>query len=84
MNKDWYHPNGLAEPRDWDDVSGELLGAYRETADSFHIGQTYEKEPAKVIECRTCGGRNFQVARGSFFTGISCVTCQWECCIHSG
>ena len=84
QNDRWWHPNGEPEPNDWDTEKMEVESAWAETTDRFHIGQSYEKEPAKVIECRTCAGRKFEVGCGSYFTAIRCVNCRWECCIHSG
>lgn len=50
----------------------------------FHIGQSYESEPAKTLRCLQCGGIEFNVGQGSYFTGIRCVTCGWEACVHEG
>lgn len=54
------------------------------TEDTFHIGQSYEERPAKIVECAKCGGREFNVAQGSYYTAIRCIKCQWEVCIHDG
>jgi len=50
----------------------------------FHVGQCYEKEPAKPIACVKCNGVEFHVAQGSYFTAIRCPNCKWEYCIHDG
>ena len=52
--------------------------------DPFHIGQCYDDEPAKQLKCYKCGGVEFHVAEGSWWTGIRCVKCRWEWCIHDG
>ena len=48
---------------------------------SWHIG--YD-DPLKTIVCKRCGGKEFSVGVGSHFTGIGCVKCLWELCIHEG
>lgn len=50
----------------------------------FHIGQSYDKEPAKALKCTQCGGNQFYVGTGHCFTAIKCTTCEWEMCIHDG
>ena len=54
------------------------------TEDTFHIGQSYENRPAKIVECARCGGREFNVAKSSCYTAIKCIKCQWEICTHEG
>lgn len=51
---------------------------------NFHIGQSYEKKPAKAIFCTQCGRNEFNIARASYYTAIRCVYCEWELCIHDG
>lgn len=50
----------------------------------FHIGQGYDFEPAKTLRCLQCGGIEFHVGHRSYFTGIRCVRCGWETCVHDG
>lgn len=50
----------------------------------FHIGQSYEETVAKTIYCKNCGGKEFNVGSGNYFTAIRCVKCEWELCIHDG
>lgn len=50
----------------------------------FHIGQSYEDHPARPVSCARCGGAQFHVAQGNFFTAIRCPVCGWELCIHDG
>lgn len=50
----------------------------------FHIGQSYDDEVARTFSCRLCGGAEFFVGRGSYFTAIKCCQCQWEWAIHTG
>ena len=52
--------------------------------ETLHIGQSYEDEAAKVIQCRICGGQEFNVGQGDCFTAIRCIKCQWEVSIHEG
>jgi hypothetical protein len=52
--------------------------------DMFHIGQCYENEAAKTLECAKCGGREFNVGSGNYFTAIRCIKCEWEICWHDG
>ena len=84
MNKTWWHPDGKPEPNEWDHETMTIKEPYRETDERFHIGQMYEKKEAALIECRDCGGRSWEVGRGSYFTAIRCVNCRWEYCIHDG
>lgn len=51
---------------------------------AFHIGQSYERKPAAPIRCTQCKGTEFNVAKGVYFTGIRCITCGWETCVHEG
>jgi hypothetical protein len=50
----------------------------------FHIGQSYEDAPAVQQECCRCGGTEFHLGRGSYYTAIRCVTCLWEFNVHEG
>lgn len=50
----------------------------------FTIGQGYEGTPAKTLQCSICGGVEFYVGQGDYFTAIMCVKCRWEGCIHDG
>jgi len=69
------------ESLDW--IGDDIL-AKEIDDETFHIGQSYEKKAAKVLECRKCGGREFNVGQGNFFTVIRCVKCEWELCVHDG
>jgi hypothetical protein len=51
---------------------------------TFHLGQLYEDDAAKLIYCKKCKSREFNVGQGSYFTAIRCVNCHWEICIHDG
>ena len=87
-----YHPEfGIHE--DYDDgddgIPKAVLQYFEEITDYevstlFHIGQYYEHKPAKTIFCKRCGGKEFHVGRGNCWTGIKCVNCDWEICIHEG
>jgi hypothetical protein len=61
----------------------ELLAFDRESR-PFHIGQCYEESKAQPLKCNKCGGNEFHVAQGDYYTAIRCVHCEWECCIHNG
>lgn len=50
----------------------------------FHIGQSYENEVAETLFCKNCGGNQFNVGQGGYYTAIRCVKCKWEKCIHQG
>lgn len=52
--------------------------------DTFHIGQRYTGVAAETIACKACGGRQFEVGRGEYYTAIRCPKCEWEVCIHEG
>jgi hypothetical protein len=55
-----------------------------ENRNDFHIGQIYEKKPATTLVCKTCGGYNFIVGQGDYYTAIKCPVCGYECMIHEG
>jgi len=55
-----------------------------ESSDLFTIGQCYEKNAAITLVCVKCGGDEFHVGQGSYYTAIMCTKCQWEKCIHDG
>jgi hypothetical protein len=58
--------------------------AFDADAKPFHIGQSYEESKAQPLKCLKCGGKEFHVGQGSYYTAIRCVRCEWECCIHKG
>lgn len=60
------------------------LDILRDSNELFHCGQSYTKRVASVIECRVCKGKEFNVARDSYWTGVRCVTCKYEVCVHDG
>jgi len=55
-----------------------------EDDDTFHLGQVYEEKAAATVACSICGGREFNVGQGNYFTAIRCVKCGWELCFHDG
>ena len=63
----------------YDDIIEELQGD-----DTFEIGQVYEQEAATTLGCKKCGGTDFKVGQGSYYTAIKCVACGWQRCIHEG
>lgn len=50
----------------------------------FHIGQSYEDTAAETIVCKICGGNEFNIGSGCYFTAIRCTKCEYEICIHEG
>jgi hypothetical protein len=62
----------------------DVDGLYALTGDQFHVGQGYEKKAAREVGCAICGGREFNVGAGSYYTAIRCVSCRWEVCFHDG
>lgn len=37
-----------------------------------------------ALECKQCGGREFHVVVGDYYTAIQCPQCEWRECIHDG
>ena len=57
---------------------------YKETKD-WKIGQSYDNTiSTETIVCSICGGVEFNVGSGTYFTGIRCVKCKYEICVHDG
>lgn len=50
----------------------------------FSTGQIYEDEPADTAFCINCEGKQFYVGISRHWTGIKCVNCDWEACVHQG
>lgn len=50
----------------------------------FHIGEFSGEKPADTIKCKFCGGTEFNVGIGDFYTAIRCKNCEWEFNIHQG
>jgi len=50
----------------------------------FNIGISDEDPPAKTTYCKKCGGNEFNVGKATYWTGIKCVKCGWEICVHEG
>lgn len=51
---------------------------------TFTIGQSYEDDAVTTLQCRKCGGKEFHVGQGCFYTAIMCIKCRWETAIHAG
>jgi len=49
----------------------------------FHL-RTYRDKPINTLECRLCGGDQFQIGRADYETVARCVKCGYEVLIHSG
>ena len=65
----------------WPKENDELL-AFDGAGKPFHIGQCYQKEKAQPLKCKKCGGNEFHIGQGHYYTAVRCVRCEWECCIH--
>lgn len=52
----------------------------------FHIGQSYGHESGKAdtAHCKNCGGKEFNVGIGDYYTAVRCVACEFEICVHEG
>lgn len=51
----------------------------------WKVGQCNEETVGtKTIKCSICGGTDFNVGSGSYFTAIRCVNCKYEICVHEG
>ncbi len=55
----------------------------KEVLDSTFITTPNDK-PLKTLVCKTCGGKEFNVGKGSYWTQIKCVKCGYEVCVHEG
>ena len=69
---------------DWDSEGPFGAPVDMVARNDFQLGQDYEKEPAKTLVCRKCGGDRFIVGQGSRLTVIKCPSCGWEASIHDG
>jgi len=68
----------------WDEATRQDDVLVATDADEFEIGQCYENHPAKRLECKKCGSKQFIVGAGNYYTALKCPTCKWECCVHEG
>ena len=66
------------------DYGGEKFYIVEDFPSVFHVGQSYADKPVKRLICKGCGGDNFNIGQGDYFTAIRCQACKWECCIHEG
>jgi len=67
------------------DSSFEEMGFYTYSDNTvFHVGQSYSDKPSPTVKCIQCGGTEFNVGSGEYFTAIRCPICGWETCIHDG
>ena len=57
---------------------------YKKSDDEVFLLESRHDDPVKVLECKSCGGRDFHVGRGLYFTAIRCVKCNWEEAVHEG
>lgn len=49
----------------------------------FHTGQDKD-DICETVYCKKCGGKKFNVGSATYYTGIKCIKCGWEICIHEG
>lgn len=85
--EDWpdYWPGKLKIPDDEDNWCIDADYFCKESdEDVFHIGELCSNQAAELVKCKICGGSNFNVGRGNYYTAIRCLECQWEVCIHDG
>lgn len=52
--------------------------------ETFSIGYDLDIHAAVTLVCKMCGGTEFNVGQGGFFTAIKCPKCGWEEGIHEG
>ena len=88
-----YHPDyGLFETSEDEDthVPNDIKNLLKDIFDPrrdglFHnINGDDELDKLDTIYCRICGGKNFYVGSGSYFTALKCIKCKWEVCVHDG
>lgn len=41
-------------------------------------------QPAFVLECKQCSGRDFNVASGDYLTVVQCIKCRIHVTVHEG
>jgi hypothetical protein len=83
MKSSYNIENGLF---DWFDIDTlkDLPYKSEDSPTMFHVGQSYESEPANKLICKKCGSDKFNVGKGCCFTAIRCANCEWEECVHDG
>lgn len=65
------------------DIDEDDLLVFDKEQKPFHLPND-EDEKALPLKCNKCGGKEFNVAQGYYYTAIRCIRCKWECGIHSG
>lgn len=79
----WINGKGVNYGDDEYVDSTELVHHKEDNLEPFHIG--INSAVARMIQCKICGGVEFNVADSPFFyTAIRCVKCKWEICFHEG
>lgn len=92
MEQNYYNPKNIGHPLSeslQEDVDNGYLAEGKdfflsETEERVHIGQPYEKDFARVLECKYCKGKLFNVAQGSYITVVRCIQCEYEVTVHDG
>jgi hypothetical protein len=84
----YYDPKKLYQPTaedlEWSEDASKDDFITTKKDSFFHIGQSSTGEVVHTVFCKHCGGKEFNVGQGSYFTAIKCINCQWEVCIHDG
>jgi uncharacterized paraquat-inducible protein A len=73
-----------ARDKNYDDQEHHDNFVERPEIDTFRIGQGYETNAAVTMGCKQCGGIEFNVGQGSYYTAVKCPRCGWELCVHDG
>jgi hypothetical protein len=74
----WHPDRGYLTNHELGDVTDD------KTMTDFHIGQSYDDDPAVTIFCKQCLGDSFLVGFGHCLTVIKCKECGWESAVHDG
>jgi len=89
-----YHKKlGVFDHLDWDDLTEkekEIAAKFscptakykKDTV--FHIGRYSQPGLARTLICAICGHDKFYVGSDSWWTGVKCVNCESEYCVHEG
>lgn len=78
-------PNGEYVPPPDDGTADPPVTPWEEAdGDPFTAIKTNMDEVPQRMACSRCGGGEFHVAEGEYWTGIRCVKCRWESCVRSG
>lgn len=77
--------NGVTDSDDYEyPVEEPILFEEEQGGTMFHLKQSYEPSNVNKLICLGCGGDQFNIGKGNYYTAIRCSTCEWEQCIHEG